>query len=299
MSRYKVLRKNTSGYFLIAQSSPLAPGWRLASTVEASAIRSTAPQLAPASQTSSKGSGVPNTFRVTPPLHPALFAVKLVRTSATTAAEDHALSEALAAYAQRTAPDNFDSLTDFLNKYPKSGWAPALLTNIGLSYFNEGYFSLAMANWKQAFELGKNSTDPYGRALVDSAIGDLASAYSDFGQIDKLKALVAEIKGRPISGPAGEMIENAEDDIAILHDECRNPPIQPERQRARQHGRQQQPGHTRGQSRKKHPVPLRVLLPDRADHAAELLPRAVRLVRRVLQFLHRLAQQPLPRPGDG
>src|SRR5258705_12531934 len=40
--------------------------------------------------------------------------------------ENAALGEALKAYAWRTNPDEFSSLTAFLERYPKSAWAPAL-----------------------------------------------------------------------------------------------------------------------------------------------------------------------------
>jgi hypothetical protein len=68
----------------------------------------------------------------------------LVATAPTTPAEDLALAHALMAYGQRGRPDDTTSLTDFLSRFPHSGWAPALLTNLGLTYLHHGYFSRAL-----------------------------------------------------------------------------------------------------------------------------------------------------------
>jgi len=45
-----------------------------------------------------------------------------------TAAENAALAAALEGYAKRSSPDEFSSLTGFLEAYPESPWKAALLT---------------------------------------------------------------------------------------------------------------------------------------------------------------------------
>ena len=157
------------------------------------------------------------------PRQPTLFAEPLVRTAPTSAAEDQALSAALAVYAHRTSPDDVSSLTNFLATYPHSGWAPALLTNLGLSYFHDGNFSLAITSWKQAWELGKNATDPHAHALVDRAVGELARAYASFGQTDNLKALFTEIGKRPITGSATESIQDAREELTLVQRDKKHP----------------------------------------------------------------------------
>ena len=57
----------------------------------------------------------------------AHFAEPLVATAPTTPAEDLGLSQALAAYDQRSKPDDVSSLTAFLSQYPRSGFAMAIL----------------------------------------------------------------------------------------------------------------------------------------------------------------------------
>ncbi|HYB56229.1 MAG TPA: hypothetical protein VEK12_08670, partial [Alphaproteobacteria bacterium] len=90
----------------------------------------------------------------------AHLAEPLVATAPTTAAEDQALVEALAAYEQRSAPGDTGSLTGFLQHYPHSGWAPALLTDLGLIYLHDGYFSRALDAWSEAWHEGKDATEP-------------------------------------------------------------------------------------------------------------------------------------------
>jgi RHS repeat-associated protein len=157
------------------------------------------------------------------PRQPTLFAEPLVRTAPTQMAEDQALSETLANYAHRPNPDDVSSLTQFLAQYPQSGWAPALLTNLGATYFHDGNFTLAIAAWRQAWALGKNATDPHAHALVDEAVGNLARAYASFGQIDNLKALFVEIGKRPITGSATETIQDAREELSFVQRDHKHP----------------------------------------------------------------------------
>ena len=152
---------------------------------------------------------------VTPPRQPTLFAEPLVQTAPATPAEDLALSKALAVYAHRTNPDDFSSLTGFLSQYPNSGWAPALLTNLGLSYLHDGNFSLAIDAWKAAWQQGKGATDPRAHALVDRAVGQLARLYASLGQSQNLTALFAEIGNRRVTGSATEDVQDAREALTM------------------------------------------------------------------------------------
>jgi hypothetical protein len=108
----------------------------------------------------------------------AHFAEPLVRTGPTTAAEDAALSQTVAAYERRTQPGDISSLNAYLAEHPHSGWDAAILTNLGLSYIHDGYFSRAISAWRLAWADGKDATDPKPRALIDRAIGELARLYA-------------------------------------------------------------------------------------------------------------------------
>src|SRR5437667_7964078 len=53
-----------------------------------------------------------------------------------TPTENAALAAALAAYSNRTGPDDFSGLTGFLAAYPESPWNAALLTGLRLEPLN-------------------------------------------------------------------------------------------------------------------------------------------------------------------
>src|SRR5437016_4591051 len=79
-----------------------------------------------------------------------------------TPAENAALAAALLDYSKRSGPDDFSSLTDFLESYPTSPWNAALLTNLGLEYYRIGHYSEALEAWRQAWHLARTATDLKG-----------------------------------------------------------------------------------------------------------------------------------------
>ncbi len=145
----------------------------------------------------------------------ARFAEPLVPASQTTSVEDQALLQALTAYRNRAVPEDFSSLTAYLAIYPHSGWAPALWTNLGLSYLHAGNFSGAVDALEKAWAAGKNATDPKARALVDHAVGELARLYASLGNNKRLAALFDEIGNRPISGSATELVQVAREELTL------------------------------------------------------------------------------------
>ncbi len=60
------------------------------------------------------------------------------------AEENNGLVLALAAFSQRSNPDDFSAVTRFLKDYPKSRWRGALLANLGIVYRRTGYYNQAM-----------------------------------------------------------------------------------------------------------------------------------------------------------
>ena len=145
----------------------------------------------------------------------ARLAEPLIRTAPTNPAEDDALALAITAFQGRGVPDDFSSLTGFLAKYPHSGWAPALLTNLGLQYLHYGYFSRALDAWQQAWEQGKGATDPRVRALIDGAVGNLVRLHAELGHETEVAALLGEIGKRPISGSATEAVQAGAEELAL------------------------------------------------------------------------------------
>ncbi len=152
----------------------------------------------------------------------AHIAEPLVRTSPTTAAEDAALASAITAYERRSQSEDFSSLNGFLSRYPQSGWAPAIYTNLGLSDLHEGYFSRAIEEWRKAWTLGKDANEPHARALVDRAVGELARLYASVGQFDNLKELFGEMGARPVTGSATEAIQQAGELLVLVKKDPRH-----------------------------------------------------------------------------
>jgi RHS repeat-associated protein len=150
------------------------------------------------------------------------LAEPLVRTAATTPAEDQALAQALADYSTRANPQDFSSLADFASAHPQSGWTPALLTDLGLSYLHDGFFSQAIKSWQQAWLLGKDATDPRAKAVVDRAVGELAQLYSSLGQFDQLRALLDQMGNRPITGSSTESLQNSVDKLSLVKKDPRH-----------------------------------------------------------------------------
>src|SRR5262249_7768894 len=119
----------------------------------------------------------------------------------------------LKSYANRPRRDDFSSLTDFLKNYPKSPWNASLLTNLGLEYYQTGYYSRTLAALEQAWELCRAATDRKGKAVADRAVGELAYMHARLGRTAELDALLKSVEGRAFSGPATERISGAREGL--------------------------------------------------------------------------------------
>src|SRR5262249_32074413 len=119
-----------------------------------------------------------------------------------TPAENTALAAALLGYSNRSGPDDFSSLTDFLDNHPGSPWSAALLTNLCRESFRRGHYSDALDAWSRAGEGGKAASSLKGKAVANRAVGELAYMYARLGRMIELGALFQSIGGRVFSGPA-------------------------------------------------------------------------------------------------
>jgi len=145
----------------------------------------------------------------------AHLAEPLVRTGPTSPAEDDALVQAVASYERRTQPDDLSNLSAFAGAYPRSGWTAGVLTNLGLSYLHDGYFSRAIEAWRGAWRLGKDAKDSRARAMVDRAFGELIRLNAALGQFDQVSALFKEMGKRPITGSATELVQEAREQLTL------------------------------------------------------------------------------------
>ena len=130
-----------------------------------------------------------------------------------TAAENKELASALIGFSRRSGPDDFSSLTAFLETHPSSPWAAALLTDLGLEYYHTAHYSLALEAWKQAWLSGKDATDLKGKAIADRAVGELAYMYARLGRMSELEALLKSVKNRSVVGAATERLTGAREGL--------------------------------------------------------------------------------------
>ena len=147
----------------------------------------------------------------------AQFDEPLVRTASTSLAEDRALLSAIESY--RALPDDPGALNNFLSDHPRSGWRVALLTNLGLAWYNGGYFSRAIAAWEQAWREGRGITDPCPRATMDRALGELMRMHARLGHADRLETLFRDIGDRQVTGPATEALAGAREGLWMMRHE--------------------------------------------------------------------------------
>ncbi|PPD05467.1 MAG: hypothetical protein CTY29_01530, partial [Methylobacter sp.] len=147
------------------------------------------------------------------------FAEPLVATKPTTDQEDEALLAAVNHYRLNPRIEDGQVLTDFIKAYPDSGWRMALETNLGLTYYQAGRFSLAIAAWETAWNLGKELTEPKAKVLVDRALGELMRMHARIGHADRLQALFSEMGDRLITGPATESVAGAREGLWVMHND--------------------------------------------------------------------------------
>jgi RHS repeat-associated protein len=146
-----------------------------------------------------------------------VFEEPLVPVGAEPSAEENAaLAAALLGYAKRNGPDDFASLTGYLAQYPQSPWRTALLTDLGLEYYNTAHYSLALDAWREAWLAGKDATDAQGKAIADRAVGELSFMYARLGRMGELEALLQSIESRSLTGPGAQKIVGAREGLWFM-----------------------------------------------------------------------------------
>ncbi len=143
-----------------------------------------------------------------------LFEEPLVPMGGTPSAEENAaLVAALREYSQRATPEDFGSLTAFLEQHPGSPWAASLLTVLGLEYYRTAYYSRALDAWERAWALGRTAGELEGKSLADRAAGETAYMYARLGRTDQLEEFLKSVDARVFVGPATELIAGAREGL--------------------------------------------------------------------------------------
>ena len=149
------------------------------------------------------------------------FEEPLVAMYATTLAEDRALADTIATYRKQSTFEDLTVFERFVKDHPQSGWRVGILANLGLAYYRQGYFSRAIDAWQQAWQAEKirPADNPMGKMLADRAMGELTRMHSRLGHADELEKLLADIKERPMSGPATELITGAHESLWMFRND--------------------------------------------------------------------------------
>ncbi len=152
------------------------------------------------------------------------FVEPLVAIGKTTPEQDSALLAAVTAFTTpqpeaATAsdfPEQAKPFIDYLAANPASPYAMALQTNLGLGYYESGYYSRALDAWQQAWDAGKSSTVPEAKRLADRAFGELVRMHARVGHLTELNQLLASVGDRVIEGAAAEFVTGAREGAGVM-----------------------------------------------------------------------------------
>ena len=131
-------------------------------------------------------------------------------------AENQALAGALLRFHQGSGAARFNALESFVKAHPESPYRASILLNVGTAYRRDGFFTRALASLEQAWEQSKADTSAKGRAVADAALSELLDLNQHFGRQEAMEALLAEVKTRPVMGPAVEAIDAATHSVDTL-----------------------------------------------------------------------------------
>jgi RHS repeat-associated protein len=127
--------------------------------------------------------------------------------------ENQLLAEALLKYVNASDGEDVSSLTDFLGRFPESGWRASLLVNLGAVYRRTGYFTKAMNAFEDAWRFTKDGRGKNTRAIANRVAGELAEMHAHLGHAERLNVLFADLKGRDLYGPTTEKVTAAKESL--------------------------------------------------------------------------------------
>lgn len=125
--------------------------------------------------------------------------------------ENSALGVAIKAFKAKADTEDLSAFEQFLDKYPKSRWAPSLQVSLGQIKFASGYLSDALALWSAAWDQSKDESDKQKALVASSAIANLMLLNSRLGRQDELKKYLAEVKGRAFFGSDEQKLVSAKE----------------------------------------------------------------------------------------
>jgi RHS repeat-associated protein len=149
----------------------------------------------------------------------------LVATGPVTEQENRALDVALAAF--HDAPANVGGASDFddysrpllrfVEAHPNSNWDASLYLDIGLGYYQAGYYSRTFTYFEKSWKIGRTATSVEAKRMADRAMGELAEMHARLGHAKELQSFFDEVGDRSISGSASFMMEGAHEGLESFY----------------------------------------------------------------------------------
>ncbi len=103
-----------------------------------------------------------------------------------------------------------DALNHYLTEHPDSPWKGSLLTNMGVIYEQQHYFSKAVTAFAQARQAMLHPAKPDQQALADYALAEELRLYAALGKAKAIEPLLKEFHQRTLWGGAEEGRARAE-----------------------------------------------------------------------------------------
>ncbi len=132
------------------------------------------------------------------------------------AGENDALALAIQQFKSAKNVEDVTALNSFLNKFPKSRWAPAVQLNLGLLRFQSGYMTEALQLWKTAWAASKNETGQIQKAIADRCIAEVLVLDAKVGRKAEIEQILKELNGRPFQGSVEQRVRGASDALTQM-----------------------------------------------------------------------------------
>ena len=130
--------------------------------------------------------------------------------------ENTDLATALNAAVQSGLGGDLSSLGDFAKAHPQSRWVLSVSLNRGLALLKNGYYSLALDSFQQAWESGKNEPSGAPKAFADRALSEWVLTEARLGMKNEAKTHLELANDRLMTGQSAKNIESARIALADL-----------------------------------------------------------------------------------
>ncbi|MBX9720203.1 MAG: hypothetical protein K2X81_02315 [Candidatus Obscuribacterales bacterium] len=131
--------------------------------------------------------------------------------------ENDELAKAIHSFKGKNDPENVSAFTAFIERFPKSRWAPSVQLNLGLLRFQSGYLSQAMDLWKAAWDASRNEADQPQKSVADRAIAEILQLNAKVGRSDEIERILTEVKGRAFNGSMEQKVRGTSEALKQMH----------------------------------------------------------------------------------